>query len=233
MKKTLITLLALACPAVMAITEEDALTKLIDSKVSIESGTQDISFGHKYATMTIVLDVDAFHTLYSTVTSANRPIIATLADAGNHVYGAQLGENSTANRFLLAATNSGNHFGDWIGISVVDWNRVDGAVLTMASWNNNNSATGGTRMTFSYTLEGDTELHSTEILNGGLRYEAGGNIKAASFNTDIVKYVCIMDEYYHGEDAVTLNKAALQLPEPATATLSLLALAGLCARRRR
>ncbi len=51
-----------------------------------------------------------------------------------------------------------------------------------------------------------------------------------SFNSDLATSCYLFDSAVTVADAIELNKA---VPEPATATLSLLALAGLAARRRR
>ena len=107
-----------------------------------------------------------------------------------------------------------------------------GTVLT--GTNLNNSTSGKTNYTIDYTIAWDAIAG-----NYALTIELNGTTVAEDIDlgTDALSYkglVITTDGGHQGPSYATLSALSVNVvPEPATATLSLLALAGLAARRRR
>ncbi len=114
-----------------------------------------------------------------------------------------------------------------------------------------NATTENTFKAIAITLSSGgsgTRYEFTAVTKDGIVY--GGSASKGSWHygtfdltdiyvTDMVSYLVLSDDYMDSAAAYEANKAAIytttgiSIPEPATATLSLLALAGLAARRRR
>ena len=74
-----------------------------------------------------------------------------------------------------------------------------------------------------------------EQTNDAVSYSAlmdGGQVAAADYFSNLSGNSGLVLSYNSTDGSVSITNTA-SIPEPATATLSLLALAGLCARRRR
>lgn len=251
MKKTLITLLALAGVAAAATTTFTDLTQdktitLTDSSSITWSATTDTFTG----------------SIYSTV--SNQQARASMSFTLNLTDAATVGSTKTE---LVTITKTG--YDPTMGLWLVDgkisgrWNNgtydqvsgagnpgtASGQVAISSILNNNENV---------FTLDGDKFIALTLVLDrtsdsnnrdnvGMVLYDADGSVVwnccslgAAGFTTyDAIK----LNTDYVGNAASITNavlsptdagtQAAALVPEPTTATLSLLALAGLAARRRK
>ena len=85
-------------------------------------------------------------------------------------------------------------------------------------------------MTLNFSDGSTSEIYGT---NKDLKWSGGiGTIESININGNYVEDTYLFRGTVDKDNAFALNAAAL-VPEPTTATLSLLALAGLAARRRR
>lgn len=115
-------------------------------------------------------------------------------------------------------------------ISGEDGKTLSGMALTMSYTNGSESAM---YLTMRFDDGSVTELYG---FSTGLKWTTGQKqYSSVDVNTSYVDQVYVFNSAMTKDDALSLNSQALAaaVPEPATATLSLLALAGLAARRRR
>lgn len=115
-------------------------------------------------------------------------------------------------------------------ISGEDGKILSGMALTMSYTNGSESAM---YLTMRFDDGSVTELYG---FSTGLKWTTGQKqYSSVDVNTSYVDQVYVFNSAMTKDDALSLNSQALAaaVPEPATATLSLLALAGLAARRRR
>ena len=254
MKKTIITLLALAGVAVADTATTTIFTDLTQDKTITLSDNSSIIWSATTDTFT--------GSIYSTVSSqqarASMSFTLNLTDA------ATVGSTKTE---LVTITKTG--YDNTIGLWLVDgkisgrWN--DGTWDKVTGEGNPGTASGQVAISSIltnnenvFTLDGDKFIALTLVLDrtcdannsdnvGMVLYDADGSVVwnccslgAAGFTTyDAIK----LNTDYVGNAASITNavlsptdagtQAAAIVPEPTTATLSLLALAGLAARRRR
>lgn len=117
----------------------------------------------------------------------------------------------------------------------ISWDKVTGAALTYVfsgSANETKEVRKGTSV-FLTLVNADNEVIYAENYNLDGLVSSGNNYKELYFNTEVVTSAYVYNKALGTSDATSLTKTLAVIPEPATATLSLLALAGLCARRRR
>ncbi len=115
-------------------------------------------------------------------------------------------------------------------ISGEEGKTLSGMALTMSYTNGSESAM---YLTMRFDDGSVTELYG---FSTGLKWTTGQKqYSSVDVNTSYVDQVYVFNSAMTKDDALSLNSQALAaaVPEPATATLSLLALAGLAARRRR
>lgn len=231
MKKTITMLLALACSvASAALTPEDA-ENILSTATVVEGTSYDLTSANTgNLTFVGVVDMEKFITLRNTVTTSNHPVFLTIIDSQNNTMGAMLGDTTTKANILFDtalkqwdSTGDITNRGGWT--TATGFCNAEDAVITFSY-----GAGSGTEVMFSY-LNDDDDLAQNTRTDGGLHYSKK-TITTLTFSDLFSKVYLIEGTKYTGADTQALAKAAL-VPEPATATLSLLALAGLAARRRR
>lgn len=230
MKKTLITLLALGGLAMGETTLQDGLT-FSTSTCTLPDGWTEVG-----ASVTMVLDVEAFAQLFDTATGTARPVFASMVGNDKAIFGLEAHEdNRITGSYGVTAGGTYNNLyslpnssGDSIGS--ITWSNVKAAALTM-----------------SYTYANGTSWSLTVLDNAGnytnlatpnttLRNQNATDITSFAVDTDVVTQAYAFDGFFRDDAAFALNQQAIKaalVPEPTTATLSLLALCGLAMRRRR
>ncbi len=116
----------------------------------------------------------------------------------------------------------------------LDFTTVDAMALTFT---HDAGTASHVYLTIDYK-EGETASYYGTL--SGLKWSSGtGTPSTLNVNTDEITSAYVFSDILSQNDAIAMNEAAIaamstpNVPEPTTATLSLLALAGLCARRRR
>ena len=253
MKKTLIALMAIASAtcANAAISWEN-LVLTIGNPVSESYDTSGLGLGNSY-TLTMSLDVEQCQKYFPDGSSTGS-IPATLARfstvAGGtaeaptytHVginvnYSSSGGKTSASGLYGTISDGRGNRVltGNVSDLSSIRWEEVTAAALTMTVYSSNNNTGSGQDLIYngtSVTLFVQTEDGYSSYFgqDSGQRY---GTFNHGTLTLD----ANLITQAYLFNGAATVGEVsalnAHMIPEPATATLSLLALAGLAARRRR
>ena len=238
MKKTLITLLAAASCA-MGVTLEDA-----DFVMGGNTGYDTL--GNNF-TVALSLDVTELQTLLE---KGQTPAWGT--DIVSYVCnGTQTGVtvNGGSNGSSINTSGLYARWGTTINWNSVTWQGADNLSdlngdAEGTGWDNIASAglvysfgaTSGTSVAFTLIDTNGNAVIDSYVTAGGLKSSSA--VAAALSFGDAVSSSYYFNEYMGGSEAnmkALSNAAAVAapIPEPATATLSLLALAGLAARRRR
>ena len=233
MKKTIVTLVALAGVA--------TATSLSDGVAfTTSSFTMDTTsevWNDPGASVTLSLNVEAFANLFETATNSARPVFVSMSGMGSNIVGLEAHESDRicgASGVTAGGTYNNlyslNSNGTSDSISSIDWSSVKGAALTMALETLNN----GTTWTLSVLKQDNTYMELTAS-NPALRWSNMGDISKIDVDKNVVTKAYAFDGEITGATAQGLNHEAIaaSIPEPTTATLSLLALMGLAARRRR
>lgn len=237
MKKTIIALLTLAgigtSPAADTITLSDGVAF---STSSYTMDTTLTTWNTSGASVTLLLNVDEFASLFENATATARPVFVSMKGSDSNIIGLQAHENDRIcgasgvqaggtynNQYSFGANNADS-------ISSINWQNVKAAALTMALETSSN----GTAWTLC-TLNNDNTYTMLSASNAGLRWSSMGDISVIAVDKKVVTEAYAFDGFITGDSAQALNKSAIaaSIPEPTTATLSLLALAGLATRRRR
>ncbi len=196
---------------------KDAATCL--TLLSISSDSNPIGAGTGYSSS------DGYITLSG--------IYATSATAGSSPLGSYITSNVTWNYTSyvngVAQESSTTTLGN--AASAIDWSDISTAALTMTYSYTTGSDTLGTTFYLSYVDSTSGDVYTYVGYASTLRYSSHSGT-AINVDTDYASLVSYSTETASVSEAIALNTAAL-VPEPATATLSLLALAGLAVRRRR
>lgn len=234
MKRTLIAIFALGSMT-MAITEQEAqdlLTKAtIGNSTSVTSTTTPTD-----VTFIGIVDMQAFTTFRNSVSSSNRPIILTLTNSQDDQMSIRLGETNTAGNTLFRPSLKQHDWEDYTDRS--SWTTASGFLNAkdgMATITFGYGATTGTDIVFSY-VNAEGVVVENALTDSGMHY-SNKTVKDVNYSELFSKVYLIEGKRLSTDEIHTVSQVALlgvtSVPEPATATLSLLALAGLCARRRR
>ncbi len=243
MKKTIITAalcLGLTSGAMADSALDDAITLTDLTAGGHQTFTQDSSKDYAYSTqdgnyqqftMTAVFDSK---TLLSTLATASngsgKAVELAIGEAGSRL---GIGFNVTTTddgvKTLQAVAQAGQSSHTVIPtIDLTDLlNSNDTIVLTM---------TTGSAGTSLYLYNPETETVSTSGTQGGYHYSsttAYDHVWVDNAWGGAVNSIYLFDTIQTPNEILAISKAAATVPEPTTATLSLLALAGLAARRRR
>ncbi|MDO5464025.1 MAG: PEP-CTERM sorting domain-containing protein [Akkermansia sp.] len=235
MKKTLIALFALGTAA-MGVTLEDA--------VATGTGTQTLDSATGAITAVAVVDVAKLQTLMIKDAELAKYTIINFdgsSDIGIQTNYSSYDHDSNAdtakvinNSGLYGCWNNGNAYGFGMGTgfeSADFWAGGVTAAITL-TYEYNKGTTG------TFTLldaEGNVLKNLGGDFNTTLR-GSGLSFSTVVFDSDIVTEGYVFNQVVTAAEAKVLGQAAAAaalIPEPTTATLSLLALAGLAARRRR
>lgn len=187
------------------------------------------------------LDIDALKTqlLTSGTTHTNAEVMALTLRNGNtpqYVGVKSIYTSSGATTASLWSTLNGtngrtNLSGDdatYLSTLVnTDWADAHAAALCLTYDKNS-----GTNTYLTVSMEDATYL-SYHTTDSGLKYSSTAGLNAISLNPAFVKEAYTYTNVLTAADASAISKKVMTLPEPATAALSLAALAGLAARRRR
>ncbi len=148
-------------------------------------------------------------------------------------------DNNHTNCALPGDTGAaGNKFGTngdaaAAALSSVDWTKVSSAALTL-TYNGDSDKVGPLGVQIYFTTIVDGEAYTLNAASTNIRWTNGSNLNTHTigYEPTYLDSLTIYSGYATAEQAELLNKQLL-VPEPTTATLSLLALAGLAVRRRR
>ena len=244
MKKTLITLLVLGGVA-MGATPDLADANITTNGTTTSYWTEDGNF-----TVALTLDVAS---LRKYLEQGQTPVWGTNIvsyDAGGTATGVCINGGSSSNK-----VNTSGLYARW-GTNI-NWNSTcftSGNDLATLNWDNVGSAglvysfgaTTGTAVAFTIRDTEGTALVDSYLTAGGLKSSSATNAVLTLHNEMVAAGYFFDDRLdYDAADYKALAAAAAGaaipategwtrvIPEPATATLSLLALAGLAARRRR
>ncbi len=243
----------------IAITAVSAL--LAGACASADTSTTTATLGTNY-TVTITFDPSSAFSTLTTGTSTSEANCLTLLSisSSNYSIGAGTGYSSSEGNITLSgiyatsATAGSSPLSNYISVnwnytcyvngvvqesdttlgnaaSTIDWTNISTAALTMTYSYTTGSDTIGTTFYLSYVDSTSGDMYTYVGYASGLRYSAHSGT-AINVDTDYASLVSYSTETASVSEAIALNTAAL-VPEPATATLSLLALAGLAVRRRR
>ena len=247
MKKTLITILALAGSASAALTLDATL-----SSSSSYSWDTDVTG----AAITLILSKDAMKALDGNTARWNQVFASFVLTEGSYTVTSGTEGNSTTTTTpldrisiecttydkinVIRATNSQvpttygtspkwDFFGSQHYAGKPAWDTATCAALTFGV-----NSTGSLRAVLS-VIDADGKVSNITQATASNKIDFEG-ISQVNLNSTYVTDAFVYSGTWGNTDLTTITNNALKtanIPEPATATLSLLALAGLCVRRRR
>lgn len=230
MKKTIIALLALAGMT--------SAIELTDAEFVLDTATSSktVEYEDYEATLSMELKVDKLASAL-TLNSAETSLISWVINGTTVKWNTNITESTTGfktvmgttNRSLIENTADGHHLAD--GFESITWDKITGAALTIVL---NDSS--GTKTCGFLTLRDNANNYSEYYAaDKGLGWSNGTLTNISITNTDLVSKVYVYNSAFSMGNAQANNQKviAAAIPEPTTAALSLLALAGLATRRRR
>ena len=236
MKKTLIALMAMASCA-MGLTLTDAIATSNGTAITLNPASSA-------ATAVVVVDITTLQSVMAKDAALTKRTIINFD--GNNDIGIQTNYSSydhDSNAETPALISTSGLYGCWNGGSAY-------GVGMGTGFQDANFWEGGAAAAITLTYEYDKGTSGTFTLldaQGNVLQSVGGeyntslrgtglNVGTVAFDADIVTSAYVFNQVVTADVAMALGKEAATvalIPEPATATLSLLALAGLAARRRR
>lgn len=248
MKATLITLLTLGSLA-MAETE-NILDSAVYTRVfdATTTGTQEIDLTNLAKSgsfsLTMQLNQAGFEKfcsyIGSTKAAGGQPVVGSLSTT-NYTIGTRFGYSSDKETGLIADggifitwdnnyRNAQNYLADMRDAMYMG----EEVTLTLVHTDKTGTAMDGILFYGFGEYQYEEAFHQAD---GSLKWQTGlGDWSKLTINTDLVGKVALYAAALDAEQVAASNRAILTMqnvPEPATGTLSLLALAGLAARRRR
>lgn len=238
MKKTLIALLAMAGMATAAVPywESDTVYEL-DSQATITSSTIGETSGYiitktnnNTSPAPLIMNMEFSLSSFGTV---SEHLVSFIADTpyGNSAYGFNVASNGTlsfgrSGPSNITSTTDASTFDSGFSTTVTTLSLNTNYNLMLQSHAtpdaDGNPGRGSDNFTIILTNLDNTSASPVEMTWNGF-----------GLNGNRFEKICIGSNLTGGTMAGTVSKLSIVAPEPATATLSLLALAGMAARRRR
>lgn len=244
MKKTFIALLAMGGvalhPVVLATEFEEYSSILTGGTTTFE--TSDPEYSDSSFSLVMNLDVDLLkNQLITTGTDhANATIVQlTLGRTGattqdiwvSSIYASKGNTKASLWSSTNGTTGRSNLSGEQdLFLSEVaknDWTGATGAALCITY-----DKGAGTNTYLTIQMPEANDIVYTKP-DASLKYGDTRGLDKIFLDTNIVKQCYTYADVLNQQDALAISKKAMNVPEPTTGTLSLLALAGLCARRRK
>lgn len=243
MKKTLITLLA-AASCTMGATLEDAVVSMTGSNVATTTDLSSLNLDGSFS-LVLTMNMNSVESFLSGAVRNQSYTVASVSTTNSQKAGVcfvfskdyEVQTDSNGEKGLVTIASTTDSVSSTIGTpgwtrghvdaTGIEWDKVAGVTITMVH-------TDKTK-TENYLTVVDTAGNKTiyTTSNTNLQWSGGFNgISALNLSTDYVTGAYFFDSALSASDVGSISKA-LTVPEPTTATLSLLALCGLAARRRR
>jgi hypothetical protein len=167
-------------------------------------------------------------------TTNSNGYMVCVSSKGNSIVGNTKFESSGTYAFTTI-TDSNTSSINWTDITTIDWSNVSGAALTLtvSTTNTTESNPIPKGSTIYLTLLMNSGIVTTYAGNNSSLCWTGGTLTSLQIQSSFVTSTYLFSEAVTENNAIALNHAALNIPEPSSATLSLLALSGLAIRRRR
>ncbi len=247
MKKTIITL---AVAAGFLTTAQASITETWNSvDLAAANGTLTVAEtatngGYGNFHITAVLDIEALNTRFAAddwgvifgfydASTSNKGYALTMNQTGSNTSGTFYAEKTADGSFSTLDDNAGIYYPDGSN-NIMETFLASGNYTSLAMTLGLDGSGYKGWMTVVDTEGNEITTNAGGVIKGAWADSSFGKLGTIIYDTDVVKYITVNNAW--DSDAFADNTAAIAavaVPEPATATLSLLALAGLAARRRR